>query len=454
MRATLPTVPVVAVLVTFVCGACGSTESSASADATSTPMTSGAPSSLADRCDADNAGLVLPDGFCAMEFHPGGAGARHLDVRDDGSVFVAVPAVRRRGQVTEPGGILVLQDRDGDGRADTETWLGRGVAGGNEVLLDGETVWVAPNDAVLRYTLPADSTSPTEGPDTVVQGLPTNGNHTTKSVALGPGGALFVDIGSASNACQEQPRTAGSPGRDPCRELETRAGVWRFDPERTGQTQADGRRFATGLRNVVALRTQPGTGALYGVQHGRDQLHDLFPDLFSVEQSAEKPAEELVRIEDGDDFGWPYCYYDPATETLVLAPEYGGDGAEVGRCAEKKDPLVGFPAHWAPDDLEFYTGSQFPTRYQGGAFIAFHGSWNRAPLPQEGYNVVFLAFRDGQPTTDWEVFANGFRPEPTEGGAPQGPSFRPVGVAMGPDGSLYVSESQQGRIWRIVYRGT
>jgi glucose/arabinose dehydrogenase len=429
-------------LSTLVVAACAPGEPGG--ESTDAAGAAGQPSQLAAACEPDDDGLTLPDGFCAIVFYEGTEGVRHLTVRDDGTVLVAVPG-RQRGPDPTPAGVLVLRDGDGDGRADlTDRW---DQIGGNEVLLDGETVYVAPNDAVVRFTLPAGMVTPSAGPDTVVQGLPSDRNHVNKSLALGPAGELYINIGSASNACQEEDRSEGSPGMDPCPEMEVRAGIWRFDAAAPGQTPSDGLRFATGLRNIVALAIHPVTGVLYGVQNGRDQLHDLYPDLFTVEDNAEKPAEEFVRIEEGDDFGWPYCHFDPETETKVLAPEYGGDGAEVGRCADKKDPIIGFPGHWAPVDLEFYTGTQFPGRYQGGAFIAFHGSWNRAPLPQAGYNVTFVRFEGGEATTDWEVFADGFRREDGESSA------RPVGVAMGPDGSLYVSDSQQGRIWRIVYGG-
>ena len=161
------------------------------------------------------------------------------------------------------------------------------------------------------------------------------------------------------------------------------------------------------------------------------------------------PSEEFVRITEGSDFGWPYCFHDPRTGQKLLAPEYGGDGVEVGRCADMGMPLIAFPAHWAPNDLEFYTGEQFPQRYRGGAFIAFHGSWNRAPNPQEGFQVVFAPATETGFGPAWETFADGFRNEMD----PDDHS-RPVGVAMGPDGSLYVSDSVQGRIWRIMYAGS
>jgi glucose/arabinose dehydrogenase len=186
------------------------------------------------------------------------------------------------------------------------------------------------------------------------------------------------------------------------------------------------------------------------VVHGRDQLSALWGEHFTEEENAEKPAEEFVLIQEGDDFGWPYCYHDPETDTKVLAPEYGGDGEAIGRCAEMKDPLIDFPAHWAPNDLEFYTSDQFPQEYRGGAFVAFHGSWNRAPEPQAGYNVAFAPFDGDLPTGEWTVFADGFAGSDV---SPRGAEHRPVGLAVGPDGSLFISDSRSGKIWRVMHPG-
>ena len=423
-------------------GACAPT-----ADAPATATADGTPSPLAAQCAPDNGGITLPDGFCAIVVTDSLPGARHLVVAGNGDVFVALRNVRAgRNEPLVTGGVAVLRDNNGDGRADAmERW---GVNGGNDVLLADGYVYHAPDDAVLRYPLAAGEMVPSGAPDTIVSGLPAVENHTAKSIALGPDESLYVNIGSPSNACQQQTRTPGSPGQDPCPQLDTRAGIWRFDASRTGQVQTDGARFATGLRNTVALTLNPANNVLYGAVHGRDQLHDLWPDLFTVDQSTEKPAEEFVRLDEGADYGWPYCFYDPETNQKVLAPEYGGDGQEIGRCADKSLPIIGFPAHWAPNDLEFYAGSQFPARFQGGAFIAFHGSWNRAPNPQDGYRVVFVPAQGDGFSTEWEIFANDFRKE-GEGAL----SARPVGLAVGPDGSLYVSDSLRGRIWRIVYRG-
>lgn len=392
-----------------------------------------------------DAGITLPEGFRAVLVAEEVVGARHIDVAPNGDVFVARRNTRSGpDRTTVPGGVTVLRDTDGDGRADQrEDW---GENGGNEVLVSGGFLWFAPDDAVLRYPLEDGAMQPSGPPDTIVSNLPDARNHAAKSLALGPDGALYVNIGSPSNACMQEARTPESPGMDPCPELETRAGIWRFDAQRTGQIQADGERFATGLRNTVALRMHPDENVLYGVVHGRDQLDVLWPGVFDVEDNTEMPSEELVRITEGSDFGWPYCFHDPRTGRKLLAPEYGGDGEEIGRCADMDMPLIGFPAHWAPNDLEFYTGEQFPERYRGGAFIAFHGSWNRAPNPQEGFQVAFAPASASAFGPEWETFAEGFRDD-----ANPSNHSRPVGVAMGPDGSLYVSDSVQGRIWRITY---
>ena len=126
-------------------------------------------------------------------------------------------------------------------------------------------------------------------------------------------------------------------------------------------------------------------------------------------QGQNEPAEELVLLQRGADFGWPECYYDYDQKKLVLAPEYGGDGGKTsGVCAQKQEPVAAFPAHWAPNDMLIYEGNQFPTAYKDGAFIAFHGSWNRAPVAAEGYNVVFQPLADGKASGPFVVFADGF----------------------------------------------
>ncbi|HXL18973.1 MAG TPA: c-type cytochrome, partial [Streptosporangiaceae bacterium] len=303
---------------------------------------------------------------------------------------------------------------------------------------------------IVRYALPGGVIAPTGAPEVIVSGLPLTGDHPMHPFAIDAQGNLYVDLGSATNACQVQNRMPNSPGIQPCTELETRAGIWRYDANRTGQRFSPAERFVTGLRNGEGIAFD-AAGRIFATQHGRDQLRENSPNLYTPEQGANEPAEELVQLEHGADFGWPYCYFDLTQQKLVLAPEYGGDGKKGGLCAEKRGPVAVFPAHWAPNDLVLYDGQQFPAAYRGGAFIAFHGSWNRAPFPQGGYNVVFQPLADGKPTGPYVVFADGFAGAIKEPGQA---AHRPSGLAVGPDGALYIADDAHGRIWRVTYRGS
>ncbi|HYC56392.1 MAG TPA: PQQ-dependent sugar dehydrogenase [Candidatus Binatia bacterium] len=388
-------------------------------------------------CDADNAGLTLPPGFCAGVVADGVGEPRHIAVSARGEVVAAMDGT---------GGVLILRDSDGDGRAEDRATIAE--AAGTGIALHDGHLYFATDSKVLRWPWNAGGPAPSSDPEIIVEGLVDQRQHAAKSIAIAAegtaAGSLFVNIGAPSNACQDPDRAPEVPGRDPCPLLARSGGIWRFDAKRAGQRHEDGSRFATGLRNTVALTVQPGTGELWGVTHGRDSLSVLWPKLYTPQQNAELVAEELVHLTEGDDFGWPYCFFDLALGKKILNPEYGGDGKEVGRCNQKKDPAVALPAHWAPIEIEFYTGSQFPPKYRGGAFVSFHGSWDRAPLPQAGYNVVFVPFQDGKATGAHEVFASGF------GINPGGP-HRPTGLAVAPDGSLYVADDRGGRIYRIQY---
>ncbi len=387
-------------------------------------------------CDADNGGLVLPEGFCATVVASQLGPVRQLAVAPNGDLYAALSG--KPGDNT--GGVLAFRDKDGDGKPDERASFGPG--GGNDVKVHNGYVYFALNDGVVRYRLGDGKLEPTGKKETVVSGLPREGGHQAKSLAFGPGEEMYVNIGSKTNSCQRTDRLPASPGHDPCTELEERAGIWRFSAERLGQRFADGRRFATGLRNAMALATEPGTDALFAAVHGRDQLSDNWG--FSNEVNANNPAEELVRVESGGDYGWPYCYYSNQYKKKVLSPEYGGEGDKVGRCATAKNPVLAFPGHWAPMALTFYPSEAFGPKYKGGLFAAFHGSWNRAPLPQEGYRVVFVPFANGRPTGDYSTFA-------TDKGGPTG--LRASGVAVAPDGSLYISADQNGKIWKVTRRG-
>jgi glucose/arabinose dehydrogenase len=208
--------------------------------------------------------------------------------------------------------------------------------------------------------------------------------------------------------------------------------------------------FARGIRNAVGIAISPLDGKLWTTQHGRDNLGGPSGNWsFDAKYNAENPAEELLQVNEGDDFGWPYCYYSVEEHHLVLAPEYGGDGKKVAQCAQKKEPVAVFPGHWAPNALFFYTGSAFPAKYKNGAFIAFHGSWNRSPEPAGGYNVVFQPLSNGKSAGAYEVFADGFS-NATSGTTG---NRRPTGLAQALDGALYVTDDAGGRIYKIVHSG-
>jgi glucose/arabinose dehydrogenase len=397
-------------------------------------------------CAADNGGLTLPAGFCAVIVADRLGGARHIVVAPNGDVFVTRSfAPRGADTVLSPkGGIVGMRDTSGDGRADVLQAFG-GV-GGTGIALSNGQLWADAKTAIVRYALPDGSLRPSSAPDTIVSGLPTGG-HEAHNIAVDGKGALFVNVGSRTNSCQEKDRQPESRGVDPCVELETRAGIWRFDANKPHQPFAASNRFATGIRNAVGMTVNGADGALYATQHGRDQLAGSWPKLFTTERNAEQPQEALMRVNRGDDFGWPYCFYNGEVNKLVAAPEFGGDGTTVGRCASKKAPIATFPGHWAPNALLIYTGSQFPARFRNGAFIAFHGSWNRAPLPNAGFRVTFVPATNGRIGRAYETFADGFAPDVTK------PEHRPTGLAQGPDGSLYVTDDRGGRVWRVWYVG-
>jgi len=305
----------------------------------------------------DNGGITLPPGFCATVVADNVGHARHLVVAPNGVVYVNTWS---RNDTPPPGGFLVaLQDHDGDGQADTTVRFGgtlaQGAHGGTGIALYDGSLHAEANDRIVRYELPDDAIAPTGSPKTIVSGLPLTGDHPMHPFAIDARGGLYVNSGSATNACQVENRMPQSPGHRPCTELATRAGIWRYDANRTGQRFSATERFATGIPNAGGSAVDPNGLGIYATQHGRDQLAENWPSLDQAEQGANLPAEELLRVERGADYGWPECYFDDARHRLVLAPEYGGDGGEaVGPCARKGGPVAVFPAHWARNDLLLY----------------------------------------------------------------------------------------------------
>ena len=407
-------------------------------------------------CPGGTAGLSLAPGFCATVFADGIGHARHLVVAPDGTVFVNTWSGRYYHNVPpHPGGFIVaLKDTKGQGKADQIERFGmtpaNGGHGGTGIALYGGKVYAEEADRIDSYPWKPGEKAPTGKGTVVVTGMPLGGDHPMHPFIIDAKGQMFVDMGTATNACQEENRQLRSPGIRPCRELDTRGGTWRFDANKTGQQFSPAQRYVTGLRNGEGFAFD-STGQLFATQHGRDQLFQNWPRLYQSRQGAELPAEELVLEKQGADYGWPECYYDAVQAKLVLAPEYGGDGGKtVGVCAQKGAPVAAFPAHWAPNDLAIYEGGMLPSAYKDAAFIAFHGSWNRAPAPQGGYNIVVQPMKDGKPSAPWLTFADGFAGAVKEPGIAK---HRPSGLAVGPHGALYVADDISGTIYRITYSG-
>ena len=404
---------------------------------------------------ANDAGLELPAGFCASIFADGLGHVRHIVAAPNGVLYANTWSGRYYAKSPPPAGafLIALEDTTGQGKANVIRRFGAtpatGGHGGTGIALHGGYLYAELNDKIVRYRMSSSSIVPTGPAQTVVHGLPLTGDHPMHPFVIAADGWLYMDSGSPSNACQRENRMLESPGIRPCPELATRAGIWRFSAKKLHQKFSPAARYATGIRNGEGLAFN-SAGELYSTQHGRDQLSQNWPKLYTPEQGAYLPAEELMHVVRGGDYGWPYCYYDEVQGRLMLAPEYGGNGHKVGLCAHKRAPVAAFPGHWAPNDLAFYSGKQFPPHYRDGAFLAFHGSWNRAPFPQQGYDVVFQPLANGKAAGRCEIFAAGFAGADKDPGSA---AHRPSGLAVGPDGSLYVSDDVRGRIYKITYRG-
>jgi glucose/arabinose dehydrogenase/mono/diheme cytochrome c family protein len=406
-------------------------------------------------CRNDDSGLTLPAGFCATVFADGIGHARHMVAAPNGVLYVNTWSGSYYGDdAPHPGGFLVaLQDKNGAGKADVNERFGETVQsgghGGTGIGIYKGAVYAEINDRIVRYSLLPNSIVPSGPADTIVSRLPLGGDHPMHPFIITADGTIYVDVATATNSCQAQNRTLESPGLNPCSELNTRGGIWRYDADKTNQMFTPTERYATGIRNGEGFAIEPN-GQLLVTQHGRDQLHANWPKLFKPEQEATLPAEELLLLKQNGDYGWPECYYDAFMRKLILSPEYGGNGKAIGVCANKLGPIAAFPAHWAPNAMVQYDKERFPAHYRQGVFIAFHGSWDRAPYPQGGYNVVFQPLEGDRASGECEIFADGFA------GAVKSPAdaeHRPTGLAVGPDGALYISDDVRGRIYQITYRG-
>ena len=397
-----------------------------------------------------NGGLILPDGFEAVvvvDSLPGRA--RHLAVNDYGDIYV------KGNRFVEGGMNFVLRDENKDGRADIIKNFGPKIREGayaTSMRIHNGYLYTSSEMLVYRYKLDPKSMVPMGEPEYIVIDSGRRREHDGKPLAFDGKGHIFVPFGAPSDACQEENRLPGSPGMKPCPILDSNAGVWMFDENKLNQFRTvDGVKVATGLRSLVAMTWNTQDNSLYCVGHGRDGLVNTWPQYYNAWQSALLPSEAFYKLKPGANAGWPYYYFDQMKGKVMLNPEYGGNGEIENTDTTIETPIVGFPGHFAPNDLLFYTGDQFPARYKNGAFVAFHGSTIRAPYPQAGYIIAFVPFVNGKPQK-WEVFADGFTGRDTLVNTSDS-KYRPMGLAQGPDGSLYISESEKGKIWKVKFNG-
>ena len=388
--------------------------------------------------------LILPQGFSALVIAEVKGRPRHIAATVKGELYVKLK------NLVNGKGIVLLNDENKDG--DYEEVMAFGNFPGTGITLKNGYLYASSSTEVYRYKLDADDrVIDTAKPELIITGLKAGRQHETKSIVLDNENNIYVNIGAYSNSCQEKDRGLESKGMMPCPILDSAGGIWKFKADKLNQTYADGIRYATGLRNVMGLDWYTQTNSLYAAQHGRDNLNSSWPQFFDTKKSAELPSEVMYQLKQGDNAGWPYVYYNHLEKKYIQAPEYGGNG-KIESKEKYAEPVVAFPGHLAPNALLFYKGSHFPLRYRQGAFIAFHGSWNRAPEKQLGYFVAFVPFQNGKPSGDWEIFADNFSETATVM-APREAAHRPCGLAETSDGSLIVTDDTKGTIYKITYTG-
>jgi glucose/arabinose dehydrogenase len=400
--------------------------------------------------DPDDGAITLPPGF------------RALVVADNLVVGKKVNASveRLRGIAVAPNGdiyakgrfgtIYALRDVDGDGRAEIVKEFGPGDGGTHIAFHDG-WLYHSSRTTVYRYKYTPGELVPTSELQVVVAKLPAERDHDQKAFAFDDQGHMLVEVGSPYNVYSTPDRQLGAKGMDATEFQKTYGGFWRFDANKLNQTQADGTRFSTGHRHSLALIWNDVSKNFFMVQMGRDNLNVVDPVHYDELDNAERVSEVMHLLREGSNLGWPYSYWDPIKKAHMVAPEFGGDNFKRVDPDPYDKPVIAFPGHWAPIGITLYNGTQFPARYRGGAFIAFHGSWNRSPMPQAGYNVTFQPIANGKASGLFEIFAMNFAgKEPLM--QPNDAVARPDGVEQAPDGSLFISDSQKGKIWRVIYR--
>ena len=407
--------------------------------------------------DPDNGGIYLPQGFRATVVADELTVGKKVGKSQDTLRFAAAAPNGDLYVKLKHGGILALRDADGDGRFEIkEEFAASPGSGGTGIMFHGPYLYYSTRTSVHRIKYTPGELVPKAVPETIVSDLPAGKDHDAKSFAFDDQGRMIVEVGSYFNVLSDGDRRLGAKGKTDAEVAEFQrswGGFWRFDPDKLNQKQSDGFHFSTGHRHAMGLVWHPVSKTFFMIQMGRDNLNTIDPEHYDELDNAERVSEAMFVLHEGANFGWPYAYWDPIKKAHMLAPEYGGDNHKKAAAGKYDEPVVAFPAHWAPIQMCLYSGTQFPEHYRNGMFVAFHGSWNRAPRSQAGYKIAFVPFDSrGQPKGDYEAFADGF-PGVEEFVNTKEAKYRPAGVTMGPDGSLYVTDTERGRIWRIFYTG-
>lgn len=343
--------------------------------------------------------LTVPEGFTVSVFARDLVNPRMLAFSPDGVLY----ATRR-----SVGDVVMLKDADGDGRADgAQTVASR--AGMHGIAFDGGKVFLATVNDVYTAEVRADGSF---GPlSRIIDDLPDGGQHPNRTLGIGPDGMLYISAGSTCNACAEPNPEAAT--------------LLRAKPDGSSRTI-----FASGLRNTIGFDWEPSSGQIWGMDHGIDWLGD------------NEQVEELNHIEQGKQYGWPYVYGMDAFNPQDNPPP----GLTLEKWAEmSEEPALGYTPHSAPMQMAFYDGTAFPAEYRGDAFVAMRGSWNRRP--PSGYEVARVDFERGQPVRI-EPFLTGFLQTSGDG---YGFLGRLAGLAVGPDGALYVGDDFNGVIYRVAH---
>ncbi|MCW3108544.1 MAG: sorbosone dehydrogenase [Segetibacter sp.] len=374
--------------------------------------------------------LHLPEGFTATIVSEGLIGARHMAVNKQGGLYVKLSKLK------DGKGIIYLKDTNGDGKLEEQNAFAD--YPGTGICIKNDYLYASSNDDVYRYKLDnKGEVINANEPEKIIVGLVNRNRDNSKSITVDNNDNIYVNVGSYLGACLVDPTSKVAP--NPCPLLDSVGGIWQFKTNKLNQQYKDAVRYATGFKNVVGLDWNSKTNSLFIMQHGRDQLHDLFPEYYTAEQASLLPAETMYEVRNGADGGWPYVYYDHFQKKKIVSPEYGGNGKKTGG-ENALDPVVAFPAHLAPNGLLFYSGNLFPKKYQNGAFVSFHA---KSAELQKGYFVAFVPFKNGKPSGKWEIFANDFINDKDQ--------HKPCGLAQSPDGSIYVSDDAKGTVYRIQY---